>query len=218
MESRNELLQARFADFLERATQASTTLNLADSPSADLSGLTAEMAALKTEVKKEVRLQKDALGQFTALLDTLQGNNQKLSDTLQQQKADQQRAVAEAEKTLLSEIIELYDRLETTVGSLQAFMPPALERKKSQEFRTSLQEGLEITLRRTAQLLEQYQITAVEAVGRPVDPHSMRVTEIRNEPGKPDGQVLEEIRRGYLHQGQLFRLAEVAANRHTTST
>lgn len=221
MESRSDILKAQFADFLAQAEQEPAPVDLsnpAEMPTPGLYDLVGEIAALKTEVKNEGRQQKDTLGQFTGLLDTLQGNNHQLSHSLQQLQKTQQKAVTDAEKALLNEIIDLYDRLETSVHSLNHFAAPVLERKASREFRNSLQEGLEITLRRTAQLLEQYNIAPLEVMGQQVDPHTMRVTEVRYDPGKPDGQVLEEVCRGYLHQGQLFRLAEVVANRHANAS
>lgn len=221
MESRSDILKAQFADFLAQAEQESVPVDLNDlasSPTSGLYDLVGEVAALKAEIKNEGRQQKDTLGQFTDLLDTLQGNNHQLSQALQQQQKAQQKAVSDAEKTLLNEIVDLYDRLETSVHSLHHFVSPMMERKASKEFRDSLQEGLEITLRRTAQLLEQHTLKALLVMGKPVDPHTMRVTEVRYDPAIADGQVLEEVRRGYLHQGELFRLAEVVANRHASAS
>jgi len=213
-------LLAQFEAFLEQGMQNDADsaemddLSGAEGRETDLYSLFVELAALKAEVKKEARQQKEALGHFNSLLETLQENNRQLTRESVLQHEMRQEAIMQAQRGLLEEIIDLQDRLQATMNSMRDFKPPLWERRASIAFRVSLREGMEITLRRIGQLLSSQGVTPLPTIGLPLDPHTMRVTEVRKEPGQVDGIVLEEIRRGYLRHGKLFRLAEVVANRH----
>ena len=216
MQSQNEQLLAQFEAFLEQEEQLTSenvqTLDTTDRQ-VDLYQLFSELSALKAEVKKDARQQKEALGQFTNLLDILQGGNKQLTQELERHDTNRNHAVTQAKKDLLGEVIDINDRLQATVASLHHFKPPLMERKASREFRLGLQEGLEMTLRRLEQLLHSHKVIAVDAIGQTVDPNTMRVSEVIEDSKQPDGIVLEEIQRGYLYKGKLLRLAEVVANK-----
>jgi len=216
LQLQNEQLLAQFEDFLQQEEQFTSenieTLENTDRQ-VDLYQLFSELSALKSEVKKDARQQKDALGQFTNLLDTLQGGNKQLSKELERHDTNRNNAVTRAKKDLLGEVIDINDRLRATVASLHHFKPPLMERKASREFRLGLQEGLEMTLRRLELLLNSHEVIAVGAIGQTVDPYTMRVSEVVEDNKQPDGVVVEEIQRGYLYKGKLLRLAEVVANK-----
>ncbi|HFC92996.1 MAG TPA: nucleotide exchange factor GrpE [Leucothrix mucor] len=216
LQLQNEQLLAQFEDFLQQEEQFTSenieTLENTDRQ-VDLYQLFSELSALKSEVKKDARQQKDALGQFTNLLDTLQGGNKQLSKELERHDTNRNNAVTRAKKDLLGEVIDINDRLRATVASLHHFKPPLMERKASREFRLGLQEGLEMTLRRLELLLNSHEVIAVGAIGQTVDPYTMRVSEVVEDNKQPDGIVVEEIQRGYLYKGKLLRLAEVVANK-----
>lgn len=212
-ETETETLVSQFRDFLQQAERDAPEMEDGPQSPPDLYSLLVELASLKAEVKKEARQHKEAIGHFNTLLESLQANNRQLAQELGQQHAARQEAIRHAQHGLLAEIIDLQERLEATVAGIRSFRPPRWERSASQAFRSSLLEGLEITLRRNGQLLASHGMVPVAAVGKPLDPHTMRVIGVRTERGQVDGVVLEETRRGYLHQGKPFRLAEVVANR-----
>jgi molecular chaperone GrpE len=148
-------------------------------------------------------------------LDTLQSGNKQLTQELGRHDHNQKKAVTEAKKALLSDVIDINDRLQATLASMASFKAPLMERKASREFRLGLQEGLGMTMRRLEQLLNGHDVSAIEVIGKAVDPHTMRVSEIVEDKEQADGIVLEEVQRGYLYQGTLLRLAEVVANKVT---
>jgi molecular chaperone GrpE len=221
LESRKEELLTQFAEFLERGTREDAEYaeywedaasdQVRQAP--DLATLLMEMAALKAEVKKDARQHKEAVGHFHSLLETLQANNQQLTQELTRQQDSRQEAVAQAQQAMLEELLDLLDRLQAAISNIKAFKAPFWEPRASRVFRAGMEEGLEITSRRLEQMLASHGITPLSALGRPLDPHTMRVVEVRKEAGQDDGTVLEEIRRGYLRHGRMFRLAEVVANR-----
>lgn len=209
----------QFEAFLEQGMQdihapAEADVTESEGREIDLYSVFVELAVLKAEVKKEARQQKEALAHFNSLLETLQENNRQLTQELGSQHATRQDAVMQAQRGLLEEVIDLQDRLQATMESIRDFKPPLWERRASREFRSSLREGMEITVRRIKQLLTSQGVSPLPTLGKSLDPYTMRVVEVREDRGQADGVVLEEIRRGYLHNDRLFRLAEVVANRH----
>jgi molecular chaperone GrpE len=68
-------------------------------------------------------------------------------------------------------------------------------------------------LQRIERALEQHGLEAISAAGRAFDPERMEVLEAVDQSGRPPGEVLEEIRRGYLWRGRVFRYAQVRVAR-----
>jgi molecular chaperone GrpE len=77
----------------------------------------------------------------------------------------------------------------------------------------SLLSGYQMSLQRLARALAQAGLEAIPAVGLPFDPERMEVLEATSGSGRPAGEVLEEIRRGYLLGGRTFRCAQVRVAR-----
>ena len=70
-----------------------------------------------------------------------------------------------------------------------------------------------MTLRRFEQLLHEHQVKAIECVGKLLDPMSMKAVETASDADIDNGMVLEELRKGFLYQDQVLRLAEVKVNK-----
>jgi molecular chaperone GrpE (heat shock protein) len=49
----------------------------------------------------------------------------------------------------------------------------------------------------------------IASAGQPFDPERMEVLEAVGDTGRPAGEVVEEVRRGYLRDGRVFRYAQV---------
>jgi molecular chaperone GrpE len=73
----------------------------------------------------------------------------------------------------------------------------------------ALTAGYSMSLQRLDRALRQHGLEAIPAVGRPFDPESMEVLEAAADSGRPAGEVLDEVRRGYLLNGRVFRFAQV---------
>jgi molecular chaperone GrpE len=58
-------------------------------------------------------------------------------------------------------------------------------------------------------LLRKNGVTAVEAVGQPFDPHLHEAVLHEESPGYADGEVIEELQRGYRLGDRLLRPAMV---------
>lgn len=77
----------------------------------------------------------------------------------------------------------------------------------------SLATGYAMSLQRVERALHQHGLEPIDCVGRPFDPERMEVLEVATDTGLPAGQVVEEIRRGYLWHGHVFRYAQVRVAR-----
>ena len=77
----------------------------------------------------------------------------------------------------------------------------------------SLVAGYRMGLQRIERALQQNNLEAIPALGRPFDPESMEALEAVDDSGRPAGEVLEEVRRGYRWRGRVFRYAQVRVAR-----
>jgi molecular chaperone GrpE len=77
----------------------------------------------------------------------------------------------------------------------------------------ALREGYGLIQARLRRALKAQGIQPIDCLDRPVDPEWMTVVEVVEDPDRPPGVVVEEIRRGYTWQGRLLRYAEVRASR-----
>ena len=176
------------------------------------------MIALKNEVRLESRQVKTALDEFRAVFETLQTSQNQLSDELERARdvvPEHQRA---ALKPVLLELLELRDRQEAGLRVLQNYRPTLMvrlfgRRRRERDLLQAIAQGQDISLRRLDQILNTQQVVPLDAEGKPLDPHTMRAAELDQRMDLANGIVTEELRRGYLWQGELLRLAEVKVNR-----
>ncbi len=73
----------------------------------------------------------------------------------------------------------------------------------------SLATGYTMSLQRVERTLRQHGLEPIGAVGETFDPEKMEVVEAVLGSGRPSGEVLSELRRGYLWNGRVFRFAQV---------
>jgi molecular chaperone GrpE len=73
----------------------------------------------------------------------------------------------------------------------------------------SLLTGYTMSLQRIERALGQQGLEPMACTGEPFDPERMEVMEAVPDSGRPAGEVLEEVRPGYLWHGRAFRFALV---------
>jgi len=73
----------------------------------------------------------------------------------------------------------------------------------------SLVTGYTMSLQRVERALRQHGLDAIPTTGERFDPERMEVVEAVIESGRPSGEVIAEVRRGYLWNGRVFRYAQV---------
>jgi molecular chaperone GrpE len=75
----------------------------------------------------------------------------------------------------------------------------------------ALLEGYGLIQSRLARVMTAERIERIPCEGHPVDPERMTVLEVIDDPDRPPGTVLKELRSGYTWKGRLVRYAEVQA-------
>jgi molecular chaperone GrpE len=73
--------------------------------------------------------------------------------------------------------------------------------------------GYRMSLARVDRAIEQAGLEPIATVGQPFDPELMEAVEVAGDTGRPAGQVVEEVRRGYLRGEVVFRYAQVKVAR-----
>jgi molecular chaperone GrpE len=73
--------------------------------------------------------------------------------------------------------------------------------------------GYKMSLARVDRALAQFELETIPAEGQTFDPELMEAVEIAGDSGLPAGEVVEELRRGYLWHGTVFRYAQVKVAR-----
>jgi molecular chaperone GrpE len=66
-----------------------------------------------------------------------------------------------------------------------------------------------MSLQRLERALQQQGLEPIPALGLPFDPETMEVVEVVPGPGRTSTEVIDEVRRGYLRAGRVFRFAQV---------
>jgi molecular chaperone GrpE len=103
---------------------------------------------------------------------------------------------------LLRDLLPIVDDLE------RALSAPA-ESEGAQAYR----RGVELIQRQLLELLRQRGVRPIEALGSTFDPHLHQAVAHEAVSGKPEGEVIEEYRRGYMLGNRLLRpsMVKVAA-------
>ncbi|MGA2032283.1 MAG: nucleotide exchange factor GrpE [Thermoguttaceae bacterium] len=75
----------------------------------------------------------------------------------------------------------------------------------------SLVEGYGLILGRLQRAMKKAEVYRIQCVGKLVDPNVMTVVEVVDDPLRPPGLVVEEVRPGYYWKDKVLRFAEVRA-------
>jgi molecular chaperone GrpE len=74
----------------------------------------------------------------------------------------------------------------------------------------SIITGYRMSLQRLDRALRDVGLEPIPCVGEPFDPEQMEVVAAVADSGRPAGEVIEEVRRGYRWRGRVFRYAQVS--------
>ncbi|MBY0525303.1 MAG: nucleotide exchange factor GrpE [Gemmataceae bacterium] len=230
---------ADFRGWLEQLGDAPVSLDGTAPPEPiDLHTLVGQFAALRHEVNlqtKATRTQQeqnaDTLRQLTQAVEA--AKQAPKTDT------DDDEAVRPLLKTLVDAADALalakqeIERLQTTTGGalerLTTESQPApsglarwfsrgtdnssaARRQAAEQVRRLLDSvltGYGMSVQRIERALQQHGLEAIACVGERFDPECMEVVEAVAESGRPSGEVIAEVRRGYLWNDRVFRCAQV---------
>lgn len=216
-EEEKERLVARFRDYLDHTELANEG---SDYSVPDLFTLLSEITALKNEVKLEARQFKSAYDELAARLDAERDHDRLTSEQAAPPGETGDQAATTAETTpeqvqqdLLLELLELRDRLQAGHDQALRFSPGRRNGRTAARFVASMAEGMAMNLRRLDETLARRAVLPLPAVGQAFDPRTMYAVQQAQDPTCPHGQVVGELRKGFLYQDRLLRQAEVIVNR-----
>jgi len=113
---------------------------------------------------------------------------------------ERQDAVKFANEALLQKLLPVLDNFEM---ALAATVNAPAEGVKS------LQEGVTMILQQLRQTLVEAGLEEIEALGKPFDPNFHEAVSQQESADVPEGQVLQQLRRGYRFRERLLRPATV---------
>jgi molecular chaperone GrpE len=218
-DSIKQALLDRFSAWLDTAEDAPEALE-DPGETADLFSVFVEMAGLRTEVRTESRLMKDALDQFRGVFDTLQASHATLQRELDRARAEMREQRRGALRPLLLDIIDLRDRLAAALKMSAAPLLRWHERlwRRQPARGEAWHEGLRMILRRFDQVLQDRGVEEMQLLGRPLDPRLARVVGTATDQTAAEGIVIEEVRTGFLWEDQVLRTAEVIVSKARAGT
>jgi molecular chaperone GrpE len=181
----------------------------------DLFSVFIELAALRSEVRTESRMVKEALDQFRSVFDALQASHGAMEQELKRAQAEAREQSRAALRPLLLDVIDIRDRLVAGLKLPQATPTRWRDRfwRRNAPDEDAWREGVRMTLRRVDQLLLAQRIAPVELVGRPFDPRLGCVVATARDASVADGTVIDEVRTGFLWEDELLRPAEVIVSK-----
>jgi molecular chaperone GrpE len=103
---------------------------------------------------------------------------------------------AKARETMLLDFLEIADNLERATDAWRDGGSKSLR---------SVQDGIEAVLRLFQSKLDRYGVTAIEAEGKPFDPHVHHAVSQSTSTDTTPGTVLQEVQKGYWMNGRLLR-------------
>jgi molecular chaperone GrpE len=182
---------------------------------ADLFSVLVEMAALRSEVRTESRLVKEALEQFRGVFHSLQASQATLQRELDRARTQTRDQAQSALRPLLLDVIDLRDRLVAALTLSAAARPRWRDRlwRRDRSGVAAWQEGLRMTLRRLDQVLLDRRVVATQLAGLPFDPRLARAIGTAADSSVAEGTVIKEVRAGFLWDDQVLRTAEVIVSK-----
>jgi molecular chaperone GrpE len=209
-----QALLSRFSAYLDSAADQPEP---PDDPgeATDLYSLFVEMAGLRSEVRTESRLVKEALDQFRGVFDLLRTSQATLQQELDRVRAETRAQAHAALRPLLLDVIDLRDRLVAALKFVATGRPHWSDRllRRNAPGGAAWQEGLRMTMRRLDQVLLDRGVVATHLVGQPFDPRRARVIATAPDASVAEGTVIEEVRTGFLWEDHVLRTAEVIVSK-----
>jgi molecular chaperone GrpE len=211
-DSIKQALLSRFQAYLETAETAAPQSRTETS---DLYSIFVEVAGLRSEVRTESRLVKEALDQFRGVFDMLQASQATVQQELERARSAARDQAEAALRPLLLDVIDLRDRLLAALTFAVAARPGWVGRlvRRPASGDEAWQEGLRMTLRRLDQVLLDRRVAPMQLVGLPFDPRRARVVATLADRSAAEGTVLEEVRTGFLWDDQVLRTADVIVSK-----
>ncbi len=142
--------------------------------------------------------QPDAGAEINALKEQLLRVRADFENSRKRLTREKEESLKYANQSILSDLLPLLDHLEL-----------GLQAATSAKDVASVVSGLRLIQSQFERFLNDHGVTAIEALGKPFDPHLHEAIGTEPAPGKPEGTVLHQRRRGFKLGDRLLRPASV---------
>ena len=119
-----------------------------------------------------------------------------------QRQMDDHRKYSNTE--LIKDLLPIIDNLERAV---------AAQKQSPEGSEACMAEGVEMTLNEIKNVLKKYDVTPVEASGKPFDPNYHEAMMQEDRPDLPENTVVNELQKGYLLHDRLIRPSMVVVSK-----
>ena len=113
---------------------------------------------------------------------------------------EKQEAIKFANESLLQKLIPVLDNFDMAQSATQTAQTDAVQ---------SLQTGINMIYQQLKNALVEAGLEEVDATGKPFDPNLHEAVSQTETDGAPDGQVVQQLRKGYKLRERLLRPASV---------
>ena len=113
---------------------------------------------------------------------------------------EKQEAIKYANESLLQKLVPVLENLDMALAAAQAAGPEAGQ---------SLQAGVSMICQQLKSVLAEAGLEELDALGKPFDPNLHEALSQQETPDVPEGQVVQQLRKGYKFRDRLLRPASV---------
>lgn len=173
-----------------------STLNLSDA--SETAGATAETGDLESPASASSSREAELERERDNFKDLLLRRTAEFENFRKRVERDRLAQTEAAAADLVTELLPLMDDLER-----------ALQADAGSEGADAYRRGVELIHRQLQEVLRKRGVKPIEALGMDFDPHYHQAVSHEPAPGRRDGEILEEYRRGYMLGDRLLRPAMV---------
>ena len=164
---------------------------------------------LNTEIEREVETAVQQVHEeYKAERDRLLRTAAEAENTKKRLQADYQRQLKFANEGILEGMIPVLDSLEAAIKSV-AEQDDASDTSPSS---TTFNEGVQLVHKQLLDALKIHGLTPIEAVGETFDPNQHEALLVTASDDVPEGNIIEEFRRGYMLHTRVLRASQVVVS------
>jgi molecular chaperone GrpE len=177
-------------------------------PAGGLDELEKQIKRLAKEVYKTNTLTETQAGQTAQAVEQ---TGQTLAALADERERIAQQARLEVIKALMPVLDSVESGIASGVKQLQAILPQA---PNTAHILATWLDGQRLLHARLLKMLEAEGVRPIPSVGQMFDPYKHVAVKAVADSSQPEGVILSEQRRGYMHRDTVLRFADVVVNRH----
>ncbi|MYK20139.1 nucleotide exchange factor GrpE [Candidatus Poribacteria bacterium] len=170
-------------------------------------------ALFRTELEKEVEAAVEHVHEaYKAERDLLLRTAAEAENTKKRMETDYQRKLKYANEEILEGMVPVLDSLEAAIKSATE----KVETDDASPEITTFSEGVELVHKQLLTALSNHGLIPIEAVGKTFDPYRHEALMAVASDEIPEGEVMEEFRRGYMLHTRVLRASQVVVSQGPT--